>query len=96
MSSYNQAVKMGYTGKIEEYIWYSQKEYTYDDYKYDLSINKFRWNKNTRCFNYLSNNIHLIDLCYYQLIKLYKDNFPKVHIFLYEKFRENSQDVIAR
>ncbi len=99
MSSYNQAVKMGYTGKIEEYIWYAKKEYTYDDYKYDLSINKFRWNKNTQCFNYLPNNsknIHLIDLCYYQLIKLYQDNFPKVHVFLYEKLRENPQDVIAQ
>ncbi len=96
MSSYNQAVKMGYTGKIEEYIWYSQKEYTYDDYKYDLSINKFRWHKNTRCFNYLSNNINLINLCYYELIKLYKDNFPKVHVFLYEKFRQNPEDAIAQ
>ncbi|NES02301.1 MAG: hypothetical protein F6K22_05280 [Okeania sp. SIO2F4] len=87
---------MGYTGKIEEYIYYPQKKYTYDDYKYNLSINKFRWNKNTRCFNYLSNNIHLIDLCYYQLIKLYQDKFPKIYVFLYEKFRQNIEDLIAK
>ncbi|NET28152.1 hypothetical protein [Okeania sp. SIO1I7] len=96
VSSYNQKVKMGYTGKIEEFIRYSKKEYTYDDYQYDLSINKFRWNKNTRYYNYLSPNINLIDLCYYELIKLYQENFPKVHVFLYEKFRENCQDVIAQ
>ncbi|NET40989.1 hypothetical protein [Okeania sp. SIO2B3] len=96
LSSYNQKVKMGYTGKIEEFIRYSKKEYTYDDYQYDLSINKFRWNKNTRYYNYLSHNINLIDLCYYELIKLYQENFPKVHVFLYEKFRENCQDVIAQ
>lgn len=96
MSSYNQAVKMRYTGNIKEYIWYSKKEYTYDDYKDDLSMNKFRWNKNTRSYNYLSHNINLIDLCYYELIKLYKDNFPKVHIFLYEQFRSNAQDIISQ
>ncbi|NEQ73483.1 MAG: hypothetical protein F6K23_10630 [Okeania sp. SIO2C9] len=73
-----------------------KKEYTYDDYQYDLSVNKFRWNKNTRYYNYLAPNINLIDLCYYELIKLYQDNFPKVHVFLYEKFRENCQDVIAQ
>ncbi|NEQ72129.1 MAG: hypothetical protein F6K23_02990 [Okeania sp. SIO2C9] len=52
--------------------------------------------KNTQSYNYLSQNINLIDLCYYELIKLYKDNFPKVHIFLYEQFRSNAQNIISQ
>ncbi len=93
-SAYNQAVKMGYAETIQQYIWYPQKEYTYNNYQKDLATNQFRWNKNTRYYNFLSSHIHLIDLYYYELIKIYKDHFSNVHVFLYEHLCQDPQAVI--
>ncbi|MDJ0746111.1 MAG: hypothetical protein QNJ32_22490 [Xenococcaceae cyanobacterium MO_167.B27] len=91
LSMYNQYVKMGGTETIERYIWYPQKKYTYEMY---CSEDKKTWNKNTRYYNHLSKNLHPEHFLYYQLIKMYYDKFPKVHIFLYEDFICNSQEIV--
>lgn len=94
LSMYYQSIKMGSGAPIKKYIWYPQQEYTFQDYQQDLRLNKFRHNNLARYYNTLYQNIHLDDLYYYELIKLYKDNFKKTHVFLYEDFSKNSQDVI--
>ena len=83
LSLYNQAVKVGRTQlPINEYIYFPGA--------------KNRSSLGGRYFNNWYLNIHPDHFLYYELIKMYFKKFARVHIFLYEEFRDNPVNVIKR
>lgn len=94
LSLYNQYVKMGGTEPINNYIWLPKEKYTY--FMYCSQEKKNYWRKSTRYYNHLAKNINPQHFLYSNLIKKYSQYFPKVHIFLYEDFCRNPQQVVTR
>jgi len=78
-SLYNQSVKKGGYYKPENFFWiYTNK----NGLKYKDGEN--RWDINLRYFNTTRYYVHLDYFLYYELIKMYKENFSKVHVILFE------------
>ncbi|MGF1482016.1 MAG: hypothetical protein ACFB4I_21465 [Cyanophyceae cyanobacterium] len=94
LSLYNQYVKMGGINPIDLYLWYPKEEYTYA--MYCSKDKKDYWRKSTRPYNLLTKNINREHFLYYRTIKMYHEKFCKVHVFLYEDFYHNPQQVIER
>ena len=94
LSLYNQYVKMGGTEPIHNYIWLPKEKYTYEMYCSQEKTNY--WRKSTRYYNHLTKNINPQHFLYFNLIHLYHKYFSKVHVFLYEDFCQNPQQVITR
>lgn len=92
-SLYNQAVKRGATDlPIEEYIWRSKDNILYERY-----INeKIGWNSSRLYYHASNNTIHPEHYLYYELIDMYYSLFNKVHVFLFEEFRENSKTIVKK
>lgn len=84
LSLYNQAVKVGRTSlPIQKYIWFPER---------NTNDNEHR----KRYFNHWYRNIHPDHFLYYELIQMYCQRFSKVHIFLYEEFKQNPLKVIDK
>lgn len=77
-SSYNQVIKVGKTCL------------TIDDYIYFPNRNISNRGLTNRYYNSWYLNIHPDNYMYYELIKMYSQKFSKVHVFLYEDFKENN------
>ena len=90
-SIYNQAIKAGRTIlPVEDFIWQTQK---YSANNSSDSANNV-WDSNMTYFNSGNHRINLEFYLYYELIEMYHRLYKKVHIFLYEDFKNNPQNVI--
>jgi len=93
LSHYSSYIKMPYGVKgIQEFFWKPQENYTYDNY---LS-NPDAYDLDTLYYNTNDYFIHVDSFLYIPLINLYAELFDKVHIFLYEEFKEDKGLVINR
>ncbi|MEM8832448.1 MAG: hypothetical protein AAGE96_24370, partial [Cyanobacteria bacterium P01_G01_bin.19] len=54
------------------------------------------WNSNMTYFNSSNHRINLEFYLYSHLIELYQSLFKKVHIFLYEEFKQNPKSVVKK
>jgi len=86
-SNYNQYIKAGGTKKIEEYVWASKEDFTYDDY-----VNKGKL-PDIKSLYYNTNDyfVNMDNFLYSNIINSFKINFKNVEVFLYEDIKNNPE-----
>ena len=93
LSQYNMWVK-GYNAGyriIDDFVWYPQKNYTYQD-----SLSNIPAGLNTLFWNTNKDYLNLECYKYFELILLYKNLFKNVHVFLYEDFKSDPKAVLKK
>ena len=93
LSQYNMWVKGYIAGDraVNDFAWYPKKNYTYQESLSNTpaGLDTLFWNTNKYYLN-------LDCYKYYELISLYKNLFRKVHVFLYEDFKNDPNKVIEK
>lgn len=96
-SIYNQWVKSHLRGdrSISDFIWLPKMNFTFED------LQKYGNGDESMTTDYLYFNtnkyfVHIDSFKYYELIKLYKSFFEKVHVFLYEDLKLNPHLVLDK
>lgn len=95
VSHYNNWIQGYYKGNItiQEFLWYPSHNFTLEMYHQDKDLSgKYE----TLYFNNNRPYLHLDCFRYYELIRLYKELFDDVHVFLYEDFKKDQRAVISR
>lgn len=93
LSQYNMWVK-GYNAgdrAVNDFAWSPKKNYTYQE-----SLSNTPAGLDTLFWNTNKDYLNLDCYKYYELISLYKNLFRKVHVFLYEDFKNDPNKVIEK
>lgn len=90
LSLHNTWVKaLGGTKSLESFTVCPSENYTYSQYRVGRPFDKTTFYLHHDYFS-----LNLSNFLYYELVKLYKELFPDVYIFLFEEFRENPRKII--
>jgi len=94
LSLYNQYVRMGGTKDIAHCLWKPEVDFRLEGHKHETEYSyhdprHLHFNTND-CF------IHLQGFLYTPLLRLYRDAFPRVEVFLYEDLVHRQDEVLSR
>jgi hypothetical protein len=94
ISNYNNYVEhMRRRMDIHDFFWYPENDFKLSDFKNDYYSS---YPIETLFYNNNRYNLHLDELKYYSLIRLYKQLFKNVHVFLFEDFQKDQARVLNR
>lgn len=98
LSLHNTWIKnIGGTRSIDSFLFFPSKNYTFDEFKpRELSPGEFGGDVSAYYFCHDRLSLNLSNFLYYEIVKLYKDLFGEVFVFLFEDFREHPEQIIGQ
>ena len=100
LSMYSQWIKaLGGTETLNSFLWYPKRSYSYEEYHENLAKGSssgvsFKGVKDSYYFWQDFFSIHLDNFLYFEMISFYKNLFGKVHVFLYEDFKNQPEKIV--